>query len=171
MNIKIFEKSYLFPKSRPHPTPSLFTATHTTLSIQINTNNFLFNQVLFFFFFFTVSTDLCTFCLDHLHGFLYRLSTSFFLIKLKKNFFFNYFIKLSFSLNFLFWIGVQPIKNVVIVSREQQRDSPHTYMYPLSPKLCPSRLPDYIEQSFLSYTVGPWRLSILNITVSICPNY
>ena len=50
MKIKIFEKSYLFPKSRPHPTPSLFTATHTTLSIQINTNNFLLNQVPFFFF-------------------------------------------------------------------------------------------------------------------------
>ena len=91
MNIKIFEKSYLFPKSRPHPTPSLFTATHTTLSIQINTNNFLLNQVLFFFFFLLFlltsalsawTISMVSFIDSPLVSFLLNLKKNFFLIKL-----------------------------------------------------------------------------------------
>ena len=69
--------------------------------------------------------------------------------------------------NILFYIGVQLINNVVIVSGEQQRDSAiHVSTLPQTPR--PSRLLHNIEQSSLCYTVGPCWLSILNVTVCIC---
>ena len=37
-------------------------------------------------------------------------------------------------LNFSFFIGVQPVHNVVIVSGEQRRNQPYVYMYLFSPK-------------------------------------
>ena len=76
-----------------------------------------------------------------------------------------------FFFNFLFYIGVQPINNVVIVSGEHQRDSAiciHVSILPSTPLL--SRLPHNIEQSSLCYTVDPCWLSILNIAVWTCPN-
>ena len=73
---------------------------------------------------------------------------------------------ISFFLNFLFYIGVWPINNVVTVSGAQQRDSVirmHVSILPQTP--LPSRLPHNIEQSSLCYTVGPCWLSFLNIAV------
>ena len=61
-----------------------------------------------------------------------------------------------FYLNFLFYIGIEPMNNV-IVSGEQGRDSAiyiRVSILPLTP--LPSRLPHNIEQSSLCYTVGPW---------------
>jgi len=58
--------------------------------------------------------------------------------------------------NFLFYIGVELINNVVIVSGEQWRDSAiHTHVSILPQSPLPSRLPHNTEQSFLYYTVGP----------------
>ena len=76
-----------------------------------------------------------------------------------------------FFFNFLFYIGIQPINNIVIVSGEHQRDSAiciHVSILPPTPLL--SRLPHNIEQSSLCYTVGPCWLSILNIAVWTRPN-
>ena len=56
-----------------------------------------------------------------------------------------------------------------MVSGGQQRDSAiltHVSILPQTP--LPSRLPHNIEQSSLCYTVGPYWLSILIITVSAC---
>ena len=74
-----------------------------------------------------------------------------------------------FFLNFLFYIGVQLINNVVIVSDAQQSNSAihiHVSILPQTP--LPSRLPHNIEQSSLCYTVGPCWLSFLNIAVCTC---
>ena len=71
----------------------------------------------------------------------------------------------------LFYIGVWLINNVVIVLSAQQRDSAihiHVSILPQTP--LPSRLPHDIEQSSLSYTVGPCWLSILIIAVWTCPS-
>ena len=68
-------------------------------------------------------------------------------------------------LNFLFYTGVYPINNVVIVSSGQWRDSAihtHVSIFPQTP--LPSRLPHDIEQSSLCCTVGPcwlWALFFL----------
>ena len=81
------------------------------------------------------------------------------------------FVLLFFFFNFLFYIGIQPINNIVIVSGEHQRDSAiciHVSILPLTPPL--SRLLHNIEQSSLCYTVGPCWLSILNIAVWTRPN-
>ena len=68
--------------------------------------------------------------------------------------------------NLLFCTKVELINNVVMVSGEQQRDSAiHTHVSILPQTHLPSRLPQNIEQSSLCYTVGPCRLSILNIAV------
>ena len=71
--------------------------------------------------------------------------------------------------NFLFYIRVEMINNVVIVSGTKQRDSAiyiHVSILPQTP--LPSRLPHNIKQSFLCYTVGPCWLTILNIALCIC---
>ena len=52
-----------------------------------------------------------------------------------------------------------------------ERTQSNIYMYPFSPKLpLPSRLPHDIEQSSLSWTAGPFWLSVLNIAVCTCPS-
>ena len=74
-----------------------------------------------------------------------------------------------FLKNFLFYIGVYPINNVVTVSGAQQSDSAiriHVSILPQTP--LPSRLPHNIEKSSLCYAVGPCWLSILNIAVCTC---
>ena len=74
------------------------------------------------------------------------------------------------TFTFKFYIGVELINNVVIVSGGQQRDSAiHTYVSILPQTPLPSRLSHNIEQSSLSYMVGPHWLFILNIAVCTCP--
>ena len=76
-----------------------------------------------------------------------------------------------FLLNFLFYIGVQLINNVVIVSGRLQKDlAIHMHLSILPQTPLPSRLPHNIEQSSLFYTVGPCWLSILNTAVCTCPS-
>ena len=71
-----------------------------------------------------------------------------------------------FFFNFLFYIGVQPINDTVIVSGTQQSDSAvHMYVSILPQTPLPSRLPHNTEQSSLCYTAGPCRLFILNTAV------
>ena len=58
--------------------------------------------------------------------------------------------------NFLFYLGVWLVNNVVIVSSGQQSDSAiciHVFIFPQTP--LPSRLPHSIEPSSLCYVVGP----------------
>ena len=56
----------------------------------------------------------------------------------------------------LFYVGVQSINNVVIISGGQQRDSViHINVSILPQTPLPSRLPHNFEQSSLCYTVGP----------------
>ena len=65
-------------------------------------------------------------------------------------------------LNYLFYIGVEPINNVVIVLGGQQRDSAihiHVSILPRTP-LSP-RLPYDIEQSSLCSTLGPCWLKLV----------
>ena len=70
----------------------------------------------------------------------------------------------SFYFFFKFYIGVQPINNVVIVSGEQRRDSAiHIYVSILPQTPVPSRLPHNIEQSSRCYILGPCWFSILNM--------
>ena len=74
-----------------------------------------------------------------------------------------------FFFNFLFYIGVQLINNVVLVSGVQQSDSViHIHVSILFQILFPFRLLHNIEQSSLCYTVGPCWLSMLNIAVCTC---
>ena len=76
-----------------------------------------------------------------------------------------------FFFNFLSYIGVQSINNIVIVSGGQQRDSAihiHVSILPQTP--FPSRLPHNIGQSSLCYTVLPCWLSVLNTAVCACPS-
>ena len=55
----------------------------------------------------------------------------------------------------------------MIVSGEQQRNSViHTQISILPQTLLPSKLPYNTEQSSMCYTVGLYRLSILNIAVN-----
>ena len=76
-------------------------------------------------------------------------------------------------LNFLFYIGVLLINNVVLVSGVQQSDSViHIHVAILFQILIPCRLLHNSEQSSLCYTVGPCWLSILSIAVwgfHFCP--
>ena len=83
---------------------------------------------------------------------------------------------LFFFFLLLFYIGVQLINNVVIVSSGQERES----VIPGHVSIClqtplPSRLPRNTEQSYLCYMVGPCWLSILNMQYvrvhSELPNY
>ena len=61
-----------------------------------------------------------------------------------------------FFFNFLFYIGVQLINNVVLVSGVQQSDSViHIHVSILFQILFPFRLLHNTEQSSLCYTVGP----------------
>ena len=81
----------------------------------------------------------------------------------KERFFFSSFKK------FLFYIGVELINNVVLVSGVQQSDSVmHIYISILFQILFPFRLLQSIEQSSLCYTVGPCWLSILNTVLCTC---
>ena len=50
---------------------------------------------------------------------------------------FIFFVVLFFySLNFLFFVGVYPINNVVtLFQMDREGTQPYTYMYPFSPKL------------------------------------
>ena len=58
------------------------------------------------------------------------------------------------------------MNTVVIVSGRQQEESVvHMHVPILSQTPLPFRLPHNIEQSALCYTVGPFRLSTLNITL------
>ena len=66
---------------------------------------------------------------------------------------------------FLFYIEVQLINSVVLVSCVQQND-PVIYIHVSIPFLSPLRLLQNIEQHFLCYTVGPCWLYILNTAVS-----
>ena len=71
---------------------------------------------------------------------------------------------------FYFGLGYN-CNNVVIVSREKQRESAaHRHVSILPQTLLPSRLPHCFEQSFLCYTVGPYWLFILNTEVCTCPS-
>ena len=78
------------------------------------------------------------------------------------------FFFFSFFFSFLFYIGVYPINNVVIVSGAQQSNSVHTHVSLLPQAPVPSRLPHNIEQSSLCYTAGPCWLPFLNIAVCTC---
>ena len=53
----------------------------------------------------------------------------------------------------LFYVGVQPIDNVVIIPRGQQSDSVTHIRDPETP--LPSKPPHNIEQSSLCHTAGP----------------
>ena len=69
----------------------------------------------------------------------------------------------------LFYIGVQPMDSVVIVSGEQQRDSGmHIHVPILLQTPLPSRLPHDVDQGPLCYIAGSCWLSILTITVYTC---
>ena len=64
--------------------------------------------------------------------------------------------------NFLFYIAVNSVNSVVILSSVQQSNSAthiHESILPQTP--LPSRLPHNIEQSSLCYAVSPCQLSIL----------
>ena len=64
--------------------------------------------------------------------------------------------------NFLFYIAVNSVNSVVILSSVQQSNSAthiHASILPQTP--LPSRLPHNIEQSSLCYAVSPCQLSIL----------
>ena len=75
---------------------------------------------------------------------------------------------MSSFFNFLFYIGIQLIDNIVLVSGVQQSDSViRIHVSILFQILFPFRLLQSIEQSSLCYTVGPW-LSILNTAVCTC---
>ena len=71
-----------------------------------------------------------------------------------------------YFLKFLFYIGIDPINNVVIVPGGQQRDSAmHIHVFIVPQTSLPSRLLHNTEWSFLCYlSLGPCCLSILNIT-------
>ena len=72
---------------------------------------------------------------------------------------------------FLFFVEVEQINNVVIVSGERWRDSAiHMHVSILSQTPLPSRLPHNIEQNYMCYTIGPCGLSILNIALCTCPS-
>ena len=76
-----------------------------------------------------------------------------------------------FFTNFLFYLWVWPINNVVIISGEKQRNSAtHIQVCILPQTPFPSRLPYNIEQISMCYTVSPYRLSILNIAGYTCPS-
>ena len=71
-----------------------------------------------------------------------------------------------FFLKFLYYIEVQLINHVVLVSGVQQSDSVmHIHVSILFQILFPFRLLQNIEQSSLCCTVGPCWLSILNVAV------
>ena len=73
------------------------------------------------------------------------------------------------TLSFKFYIGVQLINNVVLVSGVEQSDSViHIHVSNLFQILLPFRFLQNIEQSSLCNTVSPCRLSILNTAVSTC---
>ena len=69
-----------------------------------------------------------------------------------------YLHHLFYFFNFLFFIGVWLINNVVIVSSEQPRDSAvHTHVSILPPNPLPSRLPHSTEL-YLHHIVLPAKL-------------
>ena len=69
-----------------------------------------------------------------------------------------------------FYIGVQPISNVVVVLGEQQRDSAtHINVSILPQTPLSSRLAHKIEQSFMCYTIGLCWLSTLKVAVCMWP--
>ena len=79
-----------------------------------------------------------------------------------------YFLFLFF-LNFLFYIGVQLINNVVLVSGVQRSDSvTHVHVSLLFQILFLFRLLHNTEQSSLCYIASPCWLSILNTVVRTC---
>ena len=72
----------------------------------------------------------------------------------------------KFIFKFLFYIGVELINNVALVSGVQQSDSLiHTHVSVLFQILFPFSLLQNIVQSSLCSTVGPCWFPILNITV------
>ena len=76
---------------------------------------------------------------------------------------------LFYFLTFLFYIGVELINNVVLISGVQQSDSViHIHVAILFQILFPFRLLHNTEQSSLCNAVGPCWLSILNIAVCTC---
>ena len=79
------------------------------------------------------------------------------------------FFKKKKKNNFLFYIEIQPINNVVTVSGGEQGTQPHINTYPFSPRL-PSRLPHNNKQSSTCYIVSPCGLSIFNISAQTCPS-
>ena len=69
--------------------------------------------------------------------------------------------------SFLFYILIQLINNVVVVSGVKQSDSVlNMYVSILFKILFPFKLLCNTEQSSLCYTIGPCWLSILNIAVA-----
>ena len=73
-------------------------------------------------------------------------------------------------LNFYFYIAVQVINNVVLVSDVQRSDSViHIHVPAFLKKIrILFRLLHNIEQCSLCYTLGPYWLSILDIAVCAC---
>lgn len=71
--------------------------------------------------------------------------------------------------NFLFRIGVQPVKNVAVGSGEQSRDS-HTCRCTCSQTPVPPRLAPNAEQSPLCCAAGPWWLPALNVAECTRPS-
>ena len=72
----------------------------------------------------------------------------------------------------IFFIGVQRINNVVIVSGGQQRDSAvHICIHVLPQTPLPSRLPRDTEQSALCCPAGPRWFSMWNTAVCPCPSH
>ena len=74
-----------------------------------------------------------------------------------------------FLFNFLFYISLHLINNVVIASDVQQSDSVihESILFQI---IFPLRWLYKIEQSSLWYTVAPCWSSILNITIYTCPS-
>ena len=75
-------------------------------------------------------------------------------------------LSLSYIFNFLFYIGVYPLSNVVIVSGGEQRDAAihvHVSILPQTP--LPFKLQHNSEQSSLCCSVGACWLSTLNVAV------
>ena len=73
-----------------------------------------------------------------------------------------------FFFNFLFYIRVELINNVVIVPGGHQSDSVICIPVSILQISFPIRLLNNIEQCSLCYRVGPCGLFILNTTVCTC---
>ena len=126
--------------------------------------SFIFNNILLFIAYkFYLNTTFWSYEIYYLKEQLYFFSQSTINININYQtpYFFNFFL-----LNFLFYVGIQLINNVVVVLGEQGRDSIiQIRIYILLQTPLPSSLPHSIEQSSIYYTVGLCWLSLLNIAL------